>query len=137
MEAIERTKSLVLEQVKGIKFEEYRDVVFISKSLGTACANWLERHLNIKSRQFYLIPLPEILENIEVASRIIGMVIGTEDRHLDYMGMKSFCIERKIPYLVIKDVGHSLKVKDNEVETEHITQEIVEFLSRMYGYYGI
>lgn len=127
-EAIERTKPLVLEQVKGIDFEDYKDVIFISKSLGTACASWLETYLNIKPRQFYLTPLPETIENIKSTSNVMGMVIGTEDKYLDYKVMESFCVERKIPYLVIDHVGHSLKDKDDEARTEEVTRRIVRFL---------
>lgn len=67
------------------------------------------------------------------ANNTIGMVIGTEDRYLDYKVMESFCVERKIPYLVIDHVGHSLKDKSDEARTEEITKRIVEFFYKAYN----
>lgn len=126
-EAVEITKPIILDQVKDIIFEEYNDIVFISKSLGTACANWLEQRLNIKPRHFYLTPLPETIESIKDASRVIGMVIGTKDRFLDYKIMESFCLEKDIRYLIINNVGHGLKIDGDDLKTEKINKKIVEF----------
>lgn len=126
-DAVDKTKQIILEQLKGIKFEEYKDVLFISKSLGTVCANWVEKYFNIIPRQFYLTPLKETIDTLQANSRVMGMVIGTEDRHLDYKLMKSFCLERRIPYLIVDDVGHSLKVDEDELKTEDINIKIVKF----------
>lgn len=126
-DAVEKTKQIILEQLKDIIFEEYNDIIFISKSLGTVCANWVEKYLNIVPRQLYLTPLQETIETINQTSRIIGMVIGTEDRHLDYRMMELFCIERNIPYLVFNDVGHNLKIDGDELKTEDMIIKIVKF----------
>ena len=128
-EAIEKTKPVILEQLEGVIFEEYEDIIFISKSLGTVCANWVEEYFNVTPRQLYLTPLQETLETIKTASRIMGMVIGTKDKHLDYKLMESLCLERKIPYLICDDVGHNLKIDGDELKTQDISMKIAKLCS--------
>lgn len=126
-EAIEKTKPVILDQLKEVIFEEYEDIIFISKSLGTVCANWTEEYFNIRSRQLYLTPLKQALETINTTSRTMGMVIGKEDKHLDYKLMESFCLERNIPYLICNDVGHNLKIDGDELKTQEINTRITKF----------
>lgn len=128
-EAFERTKDTLLAQLGGTDFSQYRDIVFVSKSFGTICAGWLEERLGIQPRQLYLTPVNQTLSYIKPASRVIGMVVGTSDRHMDYRFLEAFCSERRIPCLVFDGVGHSLKLDDDADKTNAINNRILELCS--------
>lgn len=125
-DAVKRTNKVILKQLKGINFDEYENIIFISKSLGTVCANWIEEYMNIKPRQLYLTPLKETISTMKITTRVMGMVIGKDDKHFDYKEMELFCLERKIPYLVFDGVGHNLKVNGDILQTEKINMQIVK-----------
>lgn len=124
-EAVERAKELVVQQTQHILFDEYDDVVFLSKSLGTILAGWLAEQLTNPPRQFYLTPVAQALPYVKRNQTVIGMVIGTEDKVFDYQIVEGFCKARGIPCRVIDGVGHKLKY-DSEEETARLNRELVK-----------
>lgn len=123
-EATERAKAIILTQLKKINFENYDDVVFISKSFGTICAGWLEEYLSIMPQQLFLTPVEEMLPYIKKSSRIIGMVIGTEDKLMNHNFLKSYCAEKNIHCIVFNGVGHNLKYDNYPEKTSEINEKI-------------
>ena len=125
-EAVERAKPLIRAQLSGVRFDGYRDVVLLSKSLGTICAGWLVQALGLRARQLYLTPVREALPYIGPETRIMGMVIGTEGRLMDAREIETLCAARRAPCLVIPGVGHSLKAADDAQRTAEINRAILE-----------
>ena len=123
-EAVEEANKQTVIQLENIIFEEYEDVVFISKSLGTVCAGWLEHQLNICPRQLYLTPIPETFTYIDGNSKVIALVLGTIDKLMSADRLTAFCIPNQIHYLIVKGVGHNLKDDDSKERTELINKEI-------------
>lgn len=123
-EAVEIAKPILLTQLKKIDFKNYDNVVFISKSFGTICAGWLEEYLSIMPQQIFLTPIEETLPYVKKSSRIIGMVVGTEDRLMNYNFLKSYCAEKNIPCIVFNSVGHSLKYENYPEKTNAINEQI-------------
>ncbi len=123
-EALDKAQALALEQIKDVAFVEYEDVVFISKSLGTALAGRLAQRLDISPRQLFLTPIPELFAHISEPARVIGMVTGTEDRVLDYRTVEKFCAQHGISCMTVSGVGHNLKYEDAE-KTEALNRSIV------------
>lgn len=123
-EAVERAKSIIIAQLNKIDFKSYDNVVFISKSFGTICAGWLEAYLSILPQHIFLTPVKDTLPYVKKSSRVIGMVIGTEDKHMNYNFLKSFCSEKNIPCFVFNGVGHSLKCVNNPEKTNEINEQI-------------
>jgi len=122
--AIETAKTVILRQLKKLDLKNYDDVVFISKSFGTVCAGWLEEYLMIMPQQLFLTPVEEALSYIKKSSRVIGMVVGTEDNHINYNFLKSYCSKRNIPCLVFDGVGHNLKYENYPEKTNEINEQI-------------
>ncbi len=54
----------VKRQLDGIVFQEYEDVVWISKSLGTVCAALAEKEMGVFPRHLFLTPVPNTLKEI-------------------------------------------------------------------------
>jgi len=84
-QALEIAKPVMLDQLGNIRAENYEDIVFLSKSFGTVCAGWLAKYWDISPRHLYLTPIMEALQYISDPSKVMAMVIGTEDKQMEYL----------------------------------------------------
>ena len=116
----------VSEALSNVDFCQYRHILFLSKSLGTACASWYEQQMPTLPSQFYLTPLPQTLQNITAQSQVLEMAVGTEDAYIAPPAVTDFCHKREIPCLLIEGVGHSLTDKKDTQKTELINQKIFD-----------
>lgn len=129
-EAMPLVQDAVREQVSGMDFESYDDLVFIAKSLGTITAGWLAKERNLAARNLYLTPVPLALPYITEETKVMGMVIGTLDPHVDYREIQRICDRWDFPCLVIEGVAHNLKDED-EARRLAIDEEILALCSRL------
>lgn len=123
---IEEAKSYVREQLEGIDFSKYEDIVFISKSMGTALAGYYEMQLGIVARHIYLTPVQEALRYMQRGKCIV--VSGKEDKVLDSRRLRIYCVEQDIAVKQFEEVGHSLEDSDDMNKTFAILMVII----RMY-----
>ena len=123
-EALLQAQVRVRDQLAPLRFGEYADVAFVSKSLGTALAGWYASTLSVHARQFYLTPIAQSLPYVTDAARVVGMVIGTEDKVLDDRVVTAFCRERGIPCMVVDGVRHKL-LYDDPASTARLNERIV------------
>ena len=116
----------VENDLRNISFSEYEDVVFISKSMGTALAGEYARQHGIRARQIYLTPVADSLRYMERGKCIV--IAGKDDCFLDSRRLRIFCVEQDIPLKQFDDTGHSL-----EHETDiNITFAMLMVIVRMY-----
>ena len=125
-EAIALAQRAVKRQLGGVSFADYEDVVFVSKSLGTILAAYYERDYALNPRQLYLTPLNRTLSLVGPESRVISMVLGTQDRFLTGKALGAFCEERNIPYFLIEGVNHSLKDDLDAERTARIIDQVAQ-----------
>ena len=126
-EAVNIAQRAVRRQLAGIDFQTYDDVVWISKSLGTILAARSEETFQIKPRHLFLTPLPETLQLIHPDSRVIALVLGTQDRFLSGEALAAFCAERNLCCCLIDGVSHSLKDDQSPERTARINEQIAAF----------
>jgi hypothetical protein len=124
-EAIAVSQRAVKRQLATVVFGEYGDVVFLSKSLGTILASHAERDYGIQPRHLYLTPLHRTLSLIRPETRVISMVLGTQDRFLTGKQLAHFCEENGFRYHLVEGVNHSLKDDANPERTDRIIEQIV------------
>lgn len=124
-DSIEEGKEYALRKAQNIDFSKYEDIIFISKSMGTVVAGWLEEKLNIKVRHIYLTPLEGTLPYIRKGKSIITVVAGTKDKHMDGEKLKNHCLNEGISFKLIEGVGHRLEFKDNVLKNIDILKEVV------------
>lgn len=117
----------ILEQVSGVCFQDYTDVVFLAKSLGTVCAVRTAKVLGLRPRFFLLTPLEETLRELPSDAEVCGAVIGTKDAHLPAARLEQFCRERAIPCLTVPEAGHRLQFED-AAKTEAVNRSITAML---------
>ena len=126
-EAFERTKPVVINQLRHVLFSEYAHIVFLAKSFGTGLASWYGSLMKIYPQYFFLTPTDKGLELNCSQSQIAGIVIGTEDKVLDYQIARNFCKLYSIPNLIIEGIGHKLKTEDT-LNNAHLNKTIVSFM---------
>ena len=123
---IEESRRYVEEQLDGVDFSEYEDIVFLSKSMGTALAGYFESFYKIRVRHIYLTPVADALKYMSRGKCLV--VSGKDDRYLDATKLKIYCVEREIPLQQFEGVGHSLECADDLNKTFAILMIII----RMY-----
>lgn len=112
-----------------IKFDEYDDIVFIGKSLGTYIACKLKEEYHVSAALILLTPLPETMPYIRRDNDVRLTVIGTKDRYLDYQILQERCEKEQIPCYVEPGVGHRMEVVGD-------LQRDLEIVRNVIGYFG-
>lgn len=117
-------KDSVLEQLKGMSLDSCEDVVFVSKSIGTALAGWAAAQLPFPVRHIYLTPLEQTLPYINGEQDV---TIGAgEDEYLPASRLEAYCRENSIPVTIYPGVGHRLEDKNSSKRTLQLLGEVVE-----------
>ena len=118
-----RARDYVWEKAKDIDFTTYDEVVFLSKSFGTAEAGILAERLGIAPTQVYLTPIPRALPYIK---RKDTVVIGTADEV--YPECKAYFEEHGIQPMYIDGADHSLERKGKPFESLEILRDVMHLL---------
>ncbi len=70
-EAFEIAVSQIKEELHGINFAEYGDIIFIGKSIGTALAAHFDVQLNVGARHLVFTPVPQTFEMLKKNAGIV------------------------------------------------------------------
>lgn len=108
---IEEAKKHVETILDKVDFAQYEDIVFVSKSMGTALAGYYEQHYKIRARHIYLTPVAEALKYMKRGKCIV--VAGKDDTVLESHKLKIYCVEEDIPLKQFEELGHSLEHKED------------------------
>lgn len=101
--------------LEHVVWEDYEEILFVSKSIGTAVACAYAREHGICCRNVYYTPL----EQTFAFSPQKGIVFhGTEDPWADTEKIKKKCIESSLLLYLIEDGNHSLEIKQKRRERE-------------------
>ena len=107
---IEEAKSYIKKELDKVDFSGYDDIVFISKSMGTALAGYFEEQYKIKVRHIFLTPVQSALKYMKRGKCIV--VSGKNDKILDSRRLKIYCVEQEVALQQFENVGHSLESDD-------------------------
>ena len=118
-----QARDYVWEKAKEIDFSAYDEVVFFSKSFGTAEAGILAERLGITPTQIFLTPLPRALSYIKKTDTV---VIGTADEV--YPECKAYFEEHGIQPMYIEGADHSLERKGKPFESLEILRDVMHLL---------
>lgn len=122
-----KARDYIWEKVKDIEFSVYDEVVFLSKSFGTAEAGILAERLGISPVQIYLTPVPRALPYIKEEDTV---VIGTADEV--YPECKEYCDAHGIKPLYIEGANHSLEVKGKPFESLEILKDVMRYIEKRH-----
>ncbi len=117
-QAIELCSRAASEQLSGIALEQNRQLLFISKSLGTAVAAVCAARFFLSPQQVYYTPV----ENSFAYFRREGLVFhGTADPWARTEVVKNECRRLGLPLFLVENADHSLETADtlHDLETLH------------------
>lgn len=95
--------------LKDVNFDEYEDVLFVSKSIGNLVAGSIAAIKGLETRNIYFTPINETFDYI---SRPGIMFMGNDDPWADYDEMNAKCLEKGITSYLVEDANHSLEIGD-------------------------
>ncbi|MGN0391133.1 MAG: alpha/beta hydrolase [Wujia sp.] len=112
-----------------IDFEQYSDILFVSKSVGTIIASAYAEKYAVKCRQVLFTPLAQTFEfDHEDAIAFIG----TKDPWSDVGQVRALAKEQGMPMPVYDEANHSLETEEtlkNLVILRDVMEGVSEFLS--------
>ena len=131
-ETMEKAFFSALEQageiLQNVDFSEYDDIVFISKSVGTAVASAYAGRHGLKTRNIYYTPVEASFQFMEQPGIVFT---GTADALVTFEAVERGCETGGFPLYVTEDGKHSLEtgaVKrdlENLREIMRITEEYI------------
>ena len=103
------------EVLRDINFDDYKDIVFIGKSVGTFVALAIAKEFDLKARSVLYTPLVETFDLLpEDTSEQIIAFHGTSDPWAKTPEIIAACERRGIPLHLVEQANHSLETGDLE-----------------------
>lgn len=125
----ENAYQLVEKQLSDINFDDYDDILFISKSVGTALSARYAKEHHLKVRSVLFTPLDFTFEN--ACSPAIAFS-GTKDPWINLETIKKLAHDHQVPLTVIKNANHSLETGDILKDIDHlhdIMEKVITFIN--------
>ena len=120
-EKMEKAFFSALEQageiLKDIDFSEYEDVLFISKSVGTAVASAYAGKYGLNTRNIYYTPVEASFQFMKQPGIAFT---GTADNWVTFDAVERGCREGGFPLYVTEDGNHSLETGDVRRDLENL-----------------
>lgn len=113
------------ELLSGVDFAQYDEVLFLSKSIGTAIACAYGQRHGLRTRNVYFTPVAETFLFQEQPGIVFH---GTGDSWADTAVIQAECEKRGLPLYLVPNADHSLETGDvlNDLSTLRSVMETVE-----------
>lgn len=105
------------EILKDVDFSAYEDVLFISKSVGTAVASAYAGKHGLTTRNIYYTPVEASFQFMKQPGIVFT---GTADSWVDFDTVERRCREGRFPLYMIEDGNHSLETGDVRRDLENL-----------------
>ncbi|MCD8014588.1 MAG: UPF0158 family protein [Lachnospiraceae bacterium] len=104
------------ELLKDVDFSQYEEILFISKSIGTAIASAYARKHELTTRNVYFTPVKESFRFMDQPGLVFH---GTADSWVGTELIRMECGKRDLTLFVIEQANHSLETDDwkQDIET--------------------
>lgn len=109
-EAFDKAYARACEQVCDVDFNEYSDLVFISKSIGTVVASVYALEHGLTANHVYLTPVTETFKYVKPSSGI--MFHGLADPWCDSDYCIKACKDQSIKLFTYEGANHSIECGD-------------------------
>ena len=119
------------EQLDGIDFSGYKDIIFISKSIGTVAASVYAARKNIPARQVYFTPLEQTFSLVAEGNGLV--FFGTEDPFIDLGEIEQLCKDKHLTYRIFEGANHSIETGDLETDLSNMVDVIGETENFLVG----
>ena len=115
------------ELLDKIEFDEYEDVIFVSKSIGSEISSTYVVNHNLRVRQIWYTPLQGAFDvcSGDIEEESIIAFIGTKDERSNVYQIKIKAEQLKIELHVYDDCDHSLECKDDS-QNQEVLDDVME-----------
>lgn len=116
------------EQLSDIDFLNYKEIVFVGKSIGTVALAKYVHDFDIKASQIWYTPLED---TFSFMSKDVISFIGDEDPWSDVAKVKEIASEQKIPLFSYPKCNHSLetsRIQENIVVLQDVMNKTEKFV---------
>lgn len=96
--------------IQSINFDEYEDIIFAAKSIGTVVACKIKEKYKIPASLILFTPLTDTLPYINSNNDVLLVAAGDNDRYLDSKTLSRQCEKENINYYIEPNVGHRMEV---------------------------
>lgn len=131
-EILEETLQEALVQtekcLEAVDWNRYEDILFVSKSIGTAVAAAYAGRHGIHCRNIYYTPLVQTFDYDPQPGIVFH---GTGDPWADTGRIRERCREYNLPFHIVENGNHSLEVKD---DTERNLSILTDVMKRTEDY---
>ena len=107
-EGINKRYNAVEDQLKDIKWDDFDEILFISKSIGTIMSSAYAKRHDLNVKQILYTPL---MGTYAFNPKNAIAFIGTKDQYSDYREIVRLSMEQEIPVEVYENCNHSLVTK--------------------------
>ena len=132
------------KQLENIDWRQYEEILFISKSIGTAVAAAYAQKHDISCRNVYFTPLPQTFDFAPQSGIVLH---GTGDPWAETVVIAQKCQEHGLPLYTFEGANHSLEIPTEDVSSPapakshtrhnlHVLENSME-LTEQYIAYGI
>ncbi len=105
------------ELLKNTDFSSADEILFISKSIGTAIASVYGSRHNLRTRNIYFTPVGQSFPLMDQ----LGIVFhGTHDGWVETELVKEECRKRALPLYIYENANHSLETGDVETDLANL-----------------
>ena len=116
------------KKIKQIDFDDYEDIVFVAKSIGTVIACQLKEKYQIAAKLILLTPLSETMPHIVADNNIKLVALGDKDRYIEPTQVVERCKEADVLCYLEQDVGHRMEVMNDIKRNLQIIENVIEIL---------
>lgn len=106
------------EQLRDVRWEEYEEILFISKSIGTVVASAYARERNLAVRSVIFTPLEETFLFLRGDALVFH---GTADPWAETAKIRAACEKCGVPLFITEGANHSLETGDAVKDVETLT----------------
>ncbi len=131
LEAFQTVTREAEEQLGGIDFSGYKDVIFISKSIGTVAASVYAAREKVPARQVYFTPLEQTFSLVEERNGLV--FFGNEDPFIEVGKIGELSRAKHLSYRIFEGANHSLETGDLQTDLKNMVDIIEETENFLVG----
>lgn len=125
---LENVLNNALEVLWDVDWNEYEDVVFVAKSLGTVVSCMVKERLGIPAKLVLYTPLEQTLPYIRRDNGVLLVAMGDRDHYLAAPRLTELCEKEGIKCHIEPGVGHRMEVAGDLQRNLEIVFRVVRHL---------
>ncbi|MGN0363813.1 MAG: alpha/beta hydrolase [Bilifractor sp.] len=130
-EVYEKARAQAEEMLSDIRWNQVGDILFLSKSVGTAVAASYAADHDLKARHVYYTPVEETFRFMQEGSGIVFH--GTADPWVETAIVRNGCRDKMVPLYITEQANHSLETGDVLADLKYLQRIMAQTWSYIAG----